>query len=140
MCDVRTFQPITYSELLRRHSTPKGISPSDNSVQVVAGKYEHDLFSGQGDTLNYSMSSVDRAGNTWLDGQVGSKVKVHLNLKYERIKGSQYFFCGEYDVHARAGRHWRLSRAQAPVFQSRQRDLRAWLRSGDHVGMSRLIA
>ena len=115
------FQPISYRDLLRRHTTRKGISPCDNSVYVVAGTYTHDLFGNTGDTLKYCMSTADRVGNAWLDGKVGSAVQVYLNLKYHAVP---YFYCGQYEVGERINGQWTLSRTQVPP------RLSAWLGTG----------
>ena len=104
---MHNFVAISYPELLRRHTTSKGISPTDGSVYVVVGTYSDDIFTDDGDTLRYSQSIFDHKANGWLDSQVGKNVKVYLNLKYERVK---YYFCGEYMVHPREDSRWTLRR------------------------------
>ena len=108
------FERITYEELLRQHTTRKGISPQDKSVYVVAGAYRN-TFSDAGRVLKYCESVHDKIGNRWLQRQVGNTVCVFLNLK----SGShRYFRCGPYQVADKTDGFWVLTRVAdgcAPV-------------------------
>lgn len=101
------FEPITFNELKSRHTTQKGISRFDKSVQIVGLNADYkDHISPDGKIIKYMISAFDNKGNAWLDNSLAETIKVFLNL------GSinRYYFCGMYRLTARESYYWTLTR------------------------------
>lgn len=101
------FMPIEYNQLKARHTTQKGISPIDDSVQIVGLNADYkDQISSDGSVIRYMISAFDNKGNAWLDRSLDKTVRVFLNLS----NVNRYYYCGLYRVGRREQYYWTLTR------------------------------